>query len=147
MLEQQSTTTPATTRQPASDLITGTNNLIRELIERLSNGESIDNPKLTETATRNFGGSRAQGTYTPRDAYDAMEAAANKYLLEGKARELMQMEGREAISFHLRPFIEQLPRQTDRTAEQTELQQFSTPPPLAYLAARLLNPQAIRHCA
>jgi P-loop containing NTP hydrolase pore-1/C-terminal domain on Strawberry notch homologue len=142
MLEQQSSTMPASTRQPASDLINGTSALIRELIERLSNGESIDNPKLTETATRNFGGSRAQGTYTPRDAYDAMEAAANKYLLESKARELMQMEGREAISLHLRPFIEQLPRQTDRTAEQTELQQFSTPPALAYLAAKVLNPQA-----
>ena len=123
-------------------LITGTSDLIRELIECLSNGESIDNPKLTETATRHFGGSRAQGTYTPRDAYDAMEAAANKYLLECKARELMQMDGREAISFHLRPFIERLPRQTDRTAEQNELQQFSTPPTLAYFAAKILNPQA-----
>src|SRR5262245_6136339 len=107
---------------PASDLITGTSDLIRELIERLSNGEAIDNPKLTETAKRHFGGSRAQGTYTPRDAYDAMEAAANRYLLEGKAREFMRMEAREAISFHLRPFTEQLPRQTDRTNEQTELQ-------------------------
>ncbi len=142
MLEQQSITTPATTRQPAaSDLIAGTNHLIRELIERLSAGESFDNPKFTEIANRNFGGSRAQGTYTPRDAYDALETAVNKYLLENKARELMRMDSKEAISFHLRPLTEQLPRQTDRTAEQTELQQFSTPPTLAYLAARVLNPQ------
>jgi predicted RNA methylase len=142
MLEQPSTATPATTRQPAaSALIAGTNTLIRELIERLSAGERIDNPKFTETANRNFGGSRAQGTYTPRDAYDALETAVNRYLLESKARELMQMDGKEAISFHLRPLTEQLPRQTDRTAEQTELQQFSTPPAFAYLAARVLNPQ------
>lgn len=30
-----------------------------------------------------------------------------------------------------------LPRQCDRTLEQTALQQFSTPPTLAYLAARI----------
>src|SRR3989442_8291704 len=37
--------------------------------------------------------------------------------------------------------MRQLPRQPDRTLEQPELQQFSTPPTLAYLAARLLNPK------
>src|SRR5207244_4654645 len=37
------------------------------------------------------------------------------------------------------PLMQRLPRQTDRTFEQTELQQFSTPPTLAYVAARLLN--------
>jgi hypothetical protein len=124
------------------DLLPGTSALVAELQQRLSAGECFDNPKLTEAATRNFGGSRAMGKYTPRDAYDALETAVNKYLLEVKARELMQMEGREAISFHLRPLTDQLPRQTDRTAEQTELQQFSTPPALAYLAARILNPQS-----
>jgi len=126
----------------STDLIPGTSSLISELIERLQAGECFDNPKLTETANRHFAGSRAQGTYTPRDAYDGMEAAANKYLLEGKAQELMQMSAEDALTNHLRPLTKQLATQTDRTNEQVEFQQFSTPPPLAYLAARLLSPQA-----
>jgi hypothetical protein len=81
----------------SSDLIPGTGSLISELIERLNGGESFDNPKLTEVADRHFNGSRAKGTYTPRDAYDAMEAAVNKYLLEGKASDLLRMDGKQAL--------------------------------------------------
>src|SRR5438067_9775772 len=47
----------------------------------------------------------------------------------------------EALASVLRPLMKRLPRQTDRTLEQSELQQFSTPPTLAYFAARLLNPK------
>ena len=54
----------------------------------------------------------------------------------------MQMDVTEALASVLRPLTKRLPRQSDRTLEQTELQQFSTPPTLAYLAARILNPQA-----
>ena len=64
--------------------------LITELEERIEDGEPFDNPKLTRTAERVFGGSRAQGRYTPRDAYDAVEIAVNNYLLEKHAAELMQ---------------------------------------------------------
>jgi len=123
-------------------LLTGTSALIAELKERLAAGESFDNRRLTETAERVFGGTRAQGRYTPRYAYDAMETAVNKYLLETNAAELMRMDATEALEIHLRPLLERLPRQTDRTQEQTEYQQFSTPPTLAYIAARLLDSQA-----
>src|ERR1700686_5583067 len=122
-------------------LVCNTHELITELEERIEDGEPFDNPKLTRTADRVFGGSRAQGRYTPRDAYDAVEIAVNNHLLEKHARELMQMEGTEALASVLRPLMQRLPRQTDRTLEQTELQQFSTPPTLAYFAARLLNPR------
>src|SRR5258706_9435615 len=100
-----------------------------------------DNPKQTKTAERVFGGSRAQGRYTPRDAYDAVEIAVNNYLLERHGAQLMQMDVTEALASVLRPLMKRLPTQTDRTLEQTELQQFSTPPTLAYLAAQLLNPK------
>ncbi len=121
-------------------LVCNIHELITELEERIEDGEPFDNPKLTRTAERVFGGSRAQGRYTPRDAYDAVEIAVNNYLLEKHAGELMQMDVTEALASVLRPLMQRLPRQTDRTLEQTELQQFSTPPTLAYLAARLLNP-------
>ena len=62
------------TRTPqATELVTGTHELIEKLQERLIAGESFDNPKLTEIADQSFGGSRAQGRYTSRDAYDALE--------------------------------------------------------------------------
>src|SRR5882762_6948666 len=122
-------------------LVCNIHELITELEERIEDDEPFDNPKLTRTAERVFGGSRAQGRYTPRDAYDAVEIAVNNYLLEKHARELMQMDVTEALASVLRPLMQRLPRQMDRTLEQTELQQFSTPPTLAYLAARLLDPK------
>src|SRR6266581_3821033 len=115
--------------------------LIAELEERIEDGESFDNPKLTRAADCVFDGTRAQGKYTPRDAYDALEIAVNNHLSEKHARELMQMDVSEALASVLRPLMKRLPRQCDRTLEQTELQQFSTPPTLAYLAARILNPK------
>src|SRR5690242_9262705 len=122
-------------------LVCNIHELVTELEKRIEDGEPFDNPKLTRTAERVFGGSRAQGRYTPRDAYDAVEIAVNNYLLEKHARELMQMDVTEALASVLRPLMQRLPRQTDRTLEQTELQQFSTPPTLAYFAARLLDPK------
>ncbi|MDQ3256785.1 MAG: strawberry notch family protein, partial [Acidobacteriota bacterium] len=125
----------------SSKTVTNTSRLIAELRLRLSAGERFDNRKLTETADRMLGGTRAQGTYTSRDAYDALEVAVNKHLLEGQARELMEMNAADALSGILRPLVEQLPRQSDRTLEQVEWQQFSTPPTLAYIAAKVLNPR------
>jgi len=122
-------------------LVCNIHELIAELEERIEDGEPFDNLKLTRTAERVFGGTRAQGKYTPCDAYDAAETAVNNYLLEKHARELMQMDVTEALASVLRPLMKRLPTQTDRTLEQNELQQFSTPPTLAYVAARLLNPK------
>jgi predicted RNA methylase len=122
-------------------LVCNIHELVTELEERIEDGEPFDNPKLTRTAERVFGGTRAQGKYTPRDAYDAVEIAVNNYLVEKHSRELMQMDVTEALASVLRPLMKRLPRQTDLTLEQNELQQFSTPPTLAFVAARLLNPK------
>jgi len=122
------------TQQPAP----GMHSLIEELRKRLSNGESFDNSKLAEIANQVFGGTRAKGVYTPRDAYDAIETAVNKYLLETAAQGLMTCDAAAAFA-KLRSLMQRLPTQTDRTQEQTEFQQFSTPPALAWLAAKLLD--------
>ena len=114
----------------------GMHELIEELQRRLFAGESFDNPKLTEIAEGAFGGTCAQGVYTSRDAYDALEAAVNKYLL-ATARALLE-QGESAFTV-LNDLTERLPTQTDRTLEQSEFQQFSTPPALALLAAKLLD--------
>src|SRR5260370_8808728 len=122
----------------AGAVMPGTEELIDDLVRRLHAGESFDNPKLAELAKESFFGTRARGTYTARDAYDAFEIAVNKFLLEGKARELIQ-GGREAFD-DLRSLTDRLLTQADRTVEQVESQQFSTPPSLALLAAKLLDP-------
>ncbi|CAN5434950.1 hypothetical protein BH20ACI3_BH20ACI3_18840 [soil metagenome] len=137
MLSQNSI--PKRTQQ-TTDLVPDTHELVTELQERLSAGESFDNPKLTKIADKRFGGTRGQGKYTSRDAYDAFEVAVNKYLAQTSAGQLMQSDVSDVLASVLRPLTKRLPRQCDRTLEQTELQQFSTPPALAYLAARTLSP-------
>jgi hypothetical protein len=97
---------------PATELVAGTHELVAELQERLRAGESFDNPKLTEIADRSFGGTRAQGRYTSRDAYDALEIAVNKYL-DSQARELTQMDVTDALASVLRPLTKRLARQCD----------------------------------
>ncbi|MEK6321019.1 MAG: strawberry notch family protein [Acidobacteriota bacterium] len=142
MLRQESITAvsqpPTATATPDCDLLPGTETLIEEIRQRLLAGESVNNRTLTEIADKAYGGSRARGTYTAKDAYDATETAVNK-ILETKASELMTMNVSDALSQNLRPLTERLPRQSDRTREQVQFQQFSTPPALSYIAARLLN--------
>lgn len=113
--------------------------LVHDIATRLEGGESFDNPKLRELADVAFGGTMAQGAYTSRDAYDAQEAAVNAYLL--KTGTVLLSKDTEAFST-LDQLTARLATQTDRTVEQTEFQQFSTPPALAFLAARLLDLQS-----
>src|SRR6266436_1223527 len=101
MLSQESITAvshaPTTPATPDCDLLPGTENLIEEIQQRLLAGQSVNNRTLTEIADRAYGGSRARGVYTPRDAYDATETAVNK-LFETKASELMTMCVSDALS-------------------------------------------------
>ena len=143
MLRQESITAvshaPTAPATLEGDLLAGTENLIEEIQQRLLAGQSVNNRTLTEIADKAYTGTRARGTYTARDAYDATETAVNK-LLAIQASELMNMSVSDALSQTLRPLTERLPRQSDRTREQVQFQQFSTPPALSYIAARLLNP-------
>ena len=95
------------------ELVDGMRRLIQQLVTRLAAGERFDNPKFTALADDAFGGTRTQGAYTCRDAYDALEVAVNRFLLESKARLFMQA-GAEVFP-GLRALMEQLPTQTDRT--------------------------------
>ena len=127
MLRQESITAvsqpPTAPATPDCDLLPGTETLIEEIRQGLLAGKSVNNRTLTEIADRAFGGSRARGTYTAKDAYDATETAVNK-LLETQAGELMTMSVSDALSQTLRPLTEPLPRQADRTREQVQFQQL-----------------------
>ena len=105
------------------------------LIPLIDKGTAFNSAFLFEQADKAFGGTQAQGVYTPKDAYDAMELAVNEYLLDfardfnGDAKTAVR-----AIN-KLQNLVDKLPTQTKRTAEMESFQQFSTPPTLAYLAA------------
>lgn len=101
MLRQESIT--AVSHAPTApatldcELLAGTESLIEEIHQRLLDGQSLNNRTLTEIADRAYDGSRARGTYTARDAYDATETAVNR-VLETKASELMTMSVSDALS-------------------------------------------------
>lgn len=85
-----------------------------------------------------FGGTQAEGKYSPKDAYDAVELGVNLYL-RGLG---MRAVGNKAHIESLERLLELIPTQTKRTGEQDEFQQFSTPPHYAYVAAWVGRPKA-----
>jgi len=96
---------------------------------KVAAGESFTWQQLFEWADGVFGGTQADGKYSPKDAYDAMELGVNQHIAE-----MPLGESPAANVAALKEIIQRLPTQTKRTAEQDEFQQFSTPPPFAYLA-------------
>ncbi len=128
-----------TTTVDASERTARSGELSRSVRAALERGESIDNRRLTAMADSSFGGSRARGAYSVKDAYDAVEVGVNEYF-EGRARALLGARPHDALA-EIREVFARLPRQTDgdRTPEQEIYQQFSTPPTLAFIAARALE--------
>ncbi|WP_244655814.1 hypothetical protein [Sphingomonas sp. CFBP 13603] len=77
-----------------------------------------------------YGGSSADGRWSLRDAYDMLELAEVVYLAKA---DLPSTPG-DCLAA-LTELIAGLPTHTVRSQEQIELQQFSTPARIAYLAA------------
>lgn len=106
---------------------------------QLARGEaddSFDWRALFEQADTAFGGTQAEGKYTPKDAYDAMEAGVNQFILSrpGEFNPNASQDAAHIIVERLHRLTQMLPTQSKRTAEQDEFQQFSTVPALAYAA-------------
>ena len=108
------------------------------LAEMLRRGEAVgSNLVLFRLAFEIYGGTRASGAYTSRDAYDAMETAVNRLVLE-RGRDLLAADHASALT-ELSELSGRLPTQNARTDEQQLLQQFSTPPEIAWLVAIALR--------
>ncbi|MBI5683559.1 MAG: strawberry notch family protein [Verrucomicrobia bacterium] len=110
--------------------------LARLVADALQRGEKLDNAGLLKMAEQAFGGTRGQGTFTPRDAYDAMEAGLNRYIEQSGIVDFSDPAG---TLKRLLEVTDRLARQDDRTKGQVELQQFSTPPGEAFLAVHALG--------
>ncbi|ODP38822.1 strawberry notch family protein [Sphingomonas turrisvirgatae] len=105
----------------------------RLLAERLVEHRSLSRRSLTRLMTERFGVSDASGAWSLRDAYDALELAQVRALL--RDRDGLPEDPYEALASILAGCLA-LPTQSYRSERQVELQQFSTPMPLAWLAAR-----------
>jgi len=99
---------------------------------RLARGSKITSNTLFDIAKQAYGGSMADGVFTPKDAYDAMELGVNKYILS-----LPSVSTQKMLDI-----LDLLPTQTKRTEEMIKFQQFSTPPSIAYLANYVANVNA-----
>ncbi|MBA4090112.1 MAG: methylase [Sphingobium sp.] len=110
----------------------------RSLAPRLLAGQSISRKILSQYMIECFGGTDADGLWSMREAYDALEAAQVVACLDAKAR-LLGHGPAETLS-NLRALADLCPTQSYRSERQLDLQQFSTPLPLAWLAAQAAMP-------
>ncbi|ACK70911.1 putative methylase/helicase [Gloeothece citriformis PCC 7424] len=119
-------------KQPAS-----TNPLIEvghQLLPILQQGQPITNATVSGLMTQNFGGSDAQGCWLWKDAYEALEIA-QILLIQQQGREILNQSNHLAIFNEIERIHRLCPTQTRRSQTSIQLQQFSTPLPLAYIAS------------
>lgn len=116
----------------------------RILNDYLKTGAVLDSKALIEIANSIYGGTLAEGVFDIKDATDSLELAVNRYLLEEMQNKAAEFNGKSAKSAEdgivwMEELLKRIPTQTKRTDEQVSLQQFSTPPNIAYLANWLAN--------
>ena len=121
------------------DVVTGANArhvLALRLSEKLDKDGEITAKFLTDEANRAFGGTQAQGVYSSKEAYDAMEAGFNIHLGNTEKSDWPNQNAAWARNKaeELTSRIQKLPTQTRRDGEMDEFQQFSTPPALSFVA-------------
>lgn len=108
----------------------------------IQSGEELTPGKLYSIADEAYGGTMGQGAYTIKDAYDGMELAVNRYLMDAdfvKKANGDALTATETVK-KLVKLLSKLPTQgSKRTEEMQSFQQFSTPPNIAYLAAWVAN--------
>lgn len=105
----------------------------------LSKGVSFNSQRLYALANAAFGGTQAEGKYTPKDAYDAMELGVNQFIRSKPELYDPHAANPAQVITDLEELVSNLPTQTKRTGEADEFQQFSTPPPLAYAVSWVAN--------
>ncbi len=81
-----------------------------------------------------------KGESNPHHAHEIAETALSQLIRRKYAKNLLTAEHpTELARSLLKPLVSRLPTQTWRSQEQTERQQFSTPPVIAYLLVYILN--------
>lgn len=112
--------------------------LARRVADELRSDRNVDDETFFRMADEEFGGTRAEGKYGPSEAYDALELGVNQRLLQSTD----PRAGADQAKEHVRAIgevLSRVPRQKNRSGEKDTLQQFSTPPDYAYVAAWAAN--------
>lgn len=114
--------------------------------DRLDRDLSIDKKDLQIVANEAYGGTMAEGAYDVKDMTDALELGVNRHIIRNvrKYRDVYTTFEADGAAIVLNDFIDKrilgkIPTQTNRTDEQIKLQQFSTPPNIAFLANWVAN--------
>lgn len=131
------------TKTPAAAVESAHTRLSRRIADYLGQGMSITAGQLKDLADVEHDGTMAEGKYSPKDAYDAMESGVNQFIRSkpqefGAGEDATVEKARERVR-SLEALQDKLPTQTRRTAETDEFQQFSTPPAYAYVASWAAN--------
>lgn len=108
----------------------------QNILPLLETGQPFDTGQLRTAMTAAFGASDAEGAWDWKAAYDACEGA-QVLLLRAYGRSLMTRAGSSQQRLAMWERIaRRIPTHTRRSQSGQSLQQFSTPLPLAYVAAQ-----------
>jgi hypothetical protein len=107
----------------------------RLLLPVLERGQPIDAAVLRSAMEHTVGASDSQGGWDWKSAYDACEAAAVLFLRKFGGAMAARAGSAAALLPMLARIVQLLPSHTRRSVEGEELQQFSTPVPLALVAS------------
>lgn len=128
---------------PASAYVRAVSAVSDAVLAQLKGKGIITTEWLLKQADTAFGGTRAEGKYTEKDAYEALEMGVNKYILQVLPENVQDgafgadahlFKARAAYAEIHKSILQRLPAQRPaRTEEQNEFQQFSTIPDLAYV--------------
>jgi predicted RNA methylase len=105
----------------------------------LRTGISFTADRLFDIANKVYGGTQAEGKYTVKDAYDAMELAVNQHILESDYSTNVGLQDAKRNIDKLQDMLNKIPTQSKRTEEMERFQQYSTPPSIAYIANWVAN--------
>ena len=120
----------------APDKVSGLFHAAQLLLRRLEKGRAIDAHALNEAMVLSFGAGDHAGAWVWKEAYEAAEAALVLFLRKYGAAMTARAGEPDAALAMVERLAGLLPSQTRRSAESQALQQFSTPAPLAYVAAQ-----------
>ncbi len=109
-------------------------NVAQELAKVLIDNRPLSTKTVQAQMNRYFLGSAASGAWQWKDAYEAVEVAQILYLRHLGIRILSQQP--QVVVQQLEELTALCPTHTRRSEESVQLQQFSTPLPLAYLVAK-----------
>ena len=108
----------------------------------LAKDDFPNNKRLIEICADYGIGLVDSATGEPHLVHEVLETAVNLYLSETEPLNALDAQNKCETLARLEHLTNKLPPQSWRGLEQVNLQQFSTPPALAFLLAQILKPEA-----